>query len=210
MKLECVTTIVLCGLWAGLSGCKSHPARFYALAATCAQTQSALTVSVAVGPVSIPSAVDNPRIVLSVAQNELKPDEYNRWAAPLQEEIARTVAANLVMLLGTDRVTLATNTSGPIPDYRSSIEVDRFESMLGQQVTIEAAWTLRRTADGAVHTGRTIARGNVAGNEFRALAAAHSRALEQVSEDIARAVRDFDLSNSETEKTRPAQPTKDP
>lgn len=191
MKQDSFSMMVLCGLCACLSACKSHPARFYALTVTGTQTQSPLTVSVAVGPVSVPSAVDNPRIVLSVAQNELKPDEYNRWAAPLQEDIARTVVADLVMLLGTDRVTLATNTAGPVPDYRSSIEIDRFESMLGREVTIEAAWSVRRTADGAVHTGRTVAQQNVAGNEFRALAAAHSRAVERVSEDIAQAVRDF-------------------
>jgi uncharacterized protein len=191
MKRDGLSTMVLCGLCACLSGCKSHPARFYALTVTGTQTQSPLTVSVAVGPVFVPAAVDNPRIVLSVAQNELKPDEYNRWAAPLQEDIARTVAANLVMLLGTDRVTLATDTAGPVPDYRASIEIDRFESMLGQRVTIEAAWSVRRTADGAAHTGRTVAQQSVAGNEFRALAAAHSLAVGRVSKDIAQAVRDF-------------------
>jgi uncharacterized lipoprotein YmbA len=191
MKRDSLMTMVLCGLCACLSGCKSHPARFYALTVTSTPTQSPLTVSVAVGPVSVPAAVDNPRIVLSLAQNELRPDEYNRWAAPLQEDIARTVAANLVMLLGTDRVTLATNTAGPVPDYRSSIEIDRFESMLGQEVTIEAAWSVKRTVDGAVHAGRTIAHQNVAGNEFRALAAAHSLAVGRVSKDIAQAVRDF-------------------
>jgi uncharacterized protein len=181
--------LAACVTWAALSGCSSPPARFYALSATGAQTQAPLDVSVAVGPVTIPAAVDGPRMVLSVGPNELRPDEYNRWAAPLQDDILRTVAADLAMLLGTGRVTLSTNTSGSTPEYRASIEVERFESALGQSVTVEAVWSVRRSSDGAVQSGHSLARENVSGSDFGALAAAHSRAVLHLSEDIAAGLR---------------------
>ena len=182
-------TLGACITWAALSGCSSPPARFYALSVTGAQTQTPLDVSVAVGPVTIPAAVDGPRMVLNVGPNELRPDEYNRWAAPLQDDILRTVAANLTMLLGTARVTLSTNTSGSTPEYRASIEVERFESVLGQTVTVEAVWSVRRSSDGAVQSGRTAAHESVSGGGFGALAAAHSRAIAHLSENIAAGVR---------------------
>ena len=63
-------------------------------------------VSVAVGPVSVPAAVDRPQIVVSTGPNQVRLDEFNRWASPLQNNIARVVAENLVAMLGTPRVTL--------------------------------------------------------------------------------------------------------
>jgi uncharacterized lipoprotein YmbA len=181
-------TLALCVTCTAL-GCSSPPVRFYALSVTGTTTQAPLDVSVAVGPVTIPAAVDGSRIVLRVGPNELRPDEYNRWAAPLQDDILRTVAADLAMQLGTGRVSLSTNTSGSAPEYRASIEVERFESVLGQTATVEAEWTVRRSSDGAVQSGRIVAHEPVSGSGFGALAAAHSRAVQRLSGEIAAAVR---------------------
>lgn len=182
-------TAALLAVSAALNGCASPASHFYALAPASVQTATPLAISVAVGPVTIPAEVDTPKIVLSVSQYELRPDEYNRWAAPLQEEISRTVAADIANLLGTGRVTLSTNTAGPVAQYRASIEVERFESVLGQKATVEAEWAVTRATDGASLTGRTVAHEDVDGPGFRALAAAHSRAIERLSRDIADAVR---------------------
>ena len=127
----------------------------------------------------------------TVAQNEWRSDECNRWAAPLQVEIVRTVAANLSPLLGTGRETLSTNAAVSSLEYRASIELERFESVLGQAASVEAEWWVRRTADGVSRSCRTVAHENVNGSDFRALAAAHSRAIEHGSEDIVAAVRNL-------------------
>jgi hypothetical protein len=50
--------------------------------------------------------------------------------------------------------------------------------------------------DGRTETGRTSARENVEGSSFDALAAAHSRALERLSADIANAIRALDRGAS--------------
>jgi hypothetical protein len=48
---------------------------------------------------------------------------------------------------------------------------------------------VRKTAGGNTHSGRTVAHEAVQGDDFDALAAAHSRALAKLSGDIAAAIR---------------------
>jgi uncharacterized lipoprotein YmbA len=52
-------------------------------------------MSVAVGPVSVPAAVDCSQIVVTLGPNQVRVDEFNRWDAPLQNTIARVLAENL-------------------------------------------------------------------------------------------------------------------
>ena len=70
-----------------------------------------------------------------------------------------------------------------------TIDVQRFDSVPGESVLVDAVWAVRPTAGGEVRTGRTVAREAVSVKGFDALAAAHSRALAKVSEDIAAAIR---------------------
>ncbi|MDQ1277092.1 MAG: uncharacterized protein QG555_131, partial [Thermodesulfobacteriota bacterium] len=53
------------------------------------------TLTITVGPVSLPAAVDRPQLVLSVTPNQVAVDEFNRWASPLKGDIARVIAENL-------------------------------------------------------------------------------------------------------------------
>jgi uncharacterized lipoprotein YmbA len=69
------------------------------------------------------------------------------------------------------------------------LDVQRFESVQGQGATLEAVWTVRKTAGGEIRSGRTVARDSAQGPGFDALAAAHSQALAKMSGDIAAAIR---------------------
>lgn len=175
------------------AGCGTSPAaRFYTLSATPASAPAApaADVSVVVGPVTVPVAVDRPQIVVAVNTNQVLLDEFNRWASPLGSTIARVVAENLTTLLGTPRVGLSAQAlSAAGVDFRAAIEVQRFESALGEAATLDAVWTVSRDADGRARTGRTLAREAVPDKSYDALAAAHSRALARLSRDIADAVR---------------------
>jgi len=175
---------------AATAGCRtSAPARFYTLASTASTDGApAANYAVTVGPVSVPASVDRPQFVVQVAPNRVAVDEFNRWVAPLDESIARAVAGNLAVLLGTPRVATAPLANFD-PAYRVTIAVQRFDSIPGDAVVIEAVWTIRNVADGGTRSGRTVAREAVQGEGFEALAAAHSRALANVSGDIAAAIR---------------------
>ena len=63
---------------------------------------------------------------------------------------------------------------------------------LGEAAVLEAVWTVRRTKDGKTETGRTSVREKVDDNGYEALAAAHSRGVARLSQDIADAVRTLD------------------
>jgi uncharacterized lipoprotein YmbA len=171
------------------AGCSTAPSRFYALDSTAvADGTPAAHAAVMVGPVTVPAAVDRPEFVVRVAPNRDEVDEFNRWVAPLNDAIARAVAGDLVVLLGTPDV--ATETlANFIPDYRVTIDVQRFESIQGQAAIMEAVWNVRKTAGGQTRSGRTVAREPVQGQGFDALAAAHSHAIAKMSGDIAAAIR---------------------
>ena len=180
----------LYGLAVFLAGCGSSPAtHYYTLGAAAEPVGRRSSVSVAVGPISIPAVVDRPQFVVSTAPNQIGLDEFNQWASPLQNNIARVVVENLVALLGTPRVILNGDA-----EYRASIEVQRFESAPGEAAVLDAVWSVRRLKDGKTETGRTTAREAVQGRSYDALAAAHSRALARLSRDIADAVLAFDRS----------------
>jgi uncharacterized lipoprotein YmbA len=177
-------------------GCASAPSSFYTLSAIPAPTPAASpsTVSVAVSPVLVPAAVDRPQIVVSMGPNRVRLDEFNRWASPLQSNIARVVAENLVGLLGTARVATSPQTLSAEADYRVAIEVQAFESAPGEAATLDAVWAVRRARGGKSSTGRTTAREAAPEPGYEALAAAHSRALARLSRDIAEAVRVLERS----------------
>ena len=127
--------------------------------------------------------------MVQVATNRVQIDEFNRWAEPLNNNITRVVAGDLVALLGTTQVATAPLANFN-PAYRVSIDIQRFESVRGKSVLVEAVWVVHRaTAGGATCSGRTLASEPVSGDSFDALAAAHSRALAKVSADIAAVIQ---------------------
>ena len=171
------------------AGCASAPAKFYTLNSTAkGDGTSAANYAVAVGPVTVPAEVDRPQFTVQVAPNRVAVDEFNRWAAPLNENIARVIAGDLATLLGTPRVATGSLVSFN-PDYRVTVDIQKFESVPGKSVQIEAVWVVRKTAGGVSLSGRTIASWPVPDGSFDALAAAHSRALAKMSSDIAAAIR---------------------
>ena len=187
VTLACLTCAALA------AGCASSPpTRFYTLSATASPVATSSTLSIAVGPVSIPTMVDREEIVVSMGSNEVHLDELHRWAAPLAENLARTVAGNLVIVLGTPRVSLFPQKAAADAAYRVAIEVQRFESTPGRSVRLDATWTVRQMADGKSRTGRTDVTEASTSAGYDALAAAHSRAAERLSRDIGEAIRSFE------------------
>jgi uncharacterized protein len=188
------TIASVCLFVALAAGCASAPARFYRLSATAPPAPTTSTLSVVVGPVSVPAVVDRPQIVVSTGANQAALDESNRWASPLQDNLSRVIAENLVALLGTPRVTLSLQTSSADAGYRAVIEVQSFESTPGEAARLDAVWTVRRIKDGRTETGRTTVREAVQEKGYDALAAAHSRAVARLSQDIADAVQALERS----------------
>ncbi len=185
------TLAILCAV----AACGMSPtARFYTLDAVAVPDGApAASYSIAVGPVTVPAAVDRAQLVVQTAPNRVDFDEFNRWAAPLDDGIAAAVAQDLGTLLGTPNV--VAGAYPPInPAYRVRIDVQRFESTPGREVLVDAAWVVYGAKSKSTRSGRTAAREPVSGGELDGIAAAHSRALATVSADIAKAIRDDSAS----------------
>ena len=197
IRIPALCLLAISAVAAVLAGCASPVARFYTLSASASTVNvsassvaPASSLSISVGPVSVPAAVDRPEIVVTAGPNQVRLEEFDRWAAPLKNAISRAVAENLVAILGTPHVTQFPGASSADADYRVSIEVQRFDSSPGEAATLDAVWTLRRLKNGSSKTGRTSTREPVREPGYDGLAAAHSRALAQLSQDIADAVRE--------------------
>jgi uncharacterized lipoprotein YmbA len=193
---------VLCAAAIG-GGCTSPASHFYTLSQTATSTATPTVapsnLSLVVGPVSIPAALDLPQIVVSTGPNQVTLDEFNRWASPLQDNVSRVVAENLAVLLGTPHVSLFQTSLDANADYRVAIEIQGFESAPGEAATLNAVWIVRRIKDGKTQAGRTTVREPLSEKGFDALAAGHSRALGRMSQDIADAVLALDRAPRQSE-----------
>jgi len=175
---------------AGLAaGCGTTPdSAFYTLSAEAgAESARKSNISIAVGPVTVPEAVDRPQLVISTSGNRVKIEEFHRWAEPLKAEIPRVVATQLGRDLGTPRTAAFSDVALTDPDVRVLIDIQRFESRRGGDATVDALWTVRARGEKRI-TGRTVARES-AGDSYESLVAAHRRALATVSRAIAEAIR---------------------
>jgi uncharacterized lipoprotein YmbA len=182
--------LVLVALLAACSGAPKE--QFYTLSDSAGSGSAplpALEYGVAVGPVYVPDAVDRPQFVLRTQGAQVRIAEQVRWAEPLKEGIARAVATNLAHALNNARVSPRPYSEVGNADYRVIVDVQRFDSTLGESATLEVIWAVRRTKDGELQTGRVRLQERVSGGDYEALVAAHARALNAVSRDIADAIR---------------------
>lgn len=173
------------------SGCARSPiVTFYTMSALATETASATTAprGIAVGPVTVPDLVDRPQLVTRISANKVNILESHRWAEPLKSEIPRLLAENLARLMRPARVSTYDQSASRTADYRVVVDIQRFESVPGEGVTIEALWSVRREADGMVEKGQSLAREPADGTGYEALVTAHGRALATISKDMARAL----------------------
>jgi uncharacterized lipoprotein YmbA len=181
--------IALLAVWLG--GCGSSPTpSFYRLKpdATLTTLSAAVPLHVVVNPVTIPGLVDRPQIVVSLADNQVSPNEFQRWAEPLKGNIQRTIAGNLAVLLGSDRVSVYGTDSSDIPTWRVRVDVMQFDSVPGDTATIDALWTIWPPGIATPIIGHTFAREPAQGPGYDTLVAAHDHALASVSRDVAAAI----------------------
>ena len=111
----------------GLLGCASPPSRFHTLDAVAervAQPERPTTILVA--QVGIPPRVDRRQLVLGVGRVTI--EEFERWAAPLRDEIGRALALNLSRQLGASQVAAWPQNLIADPDLQVFADFARFES----------------------------------------------------------------------------------
>jgi uncharacterized lipoprotein YmbA len=183
-------------------GCgSSPPVRYYTLAADQSPAKAEVSdrpagaYAVAVGPVTVPAAVDRPQLVVQVAPNRVALLDDQRWAEPLNRGIPRAIASDLAGLLGVPTVMFPQDSLADVK-YRVAIEIRSFISVPSEAATVEASWTVFGPHD-AVKRGQLLAREPVKDGGYDALAAAHGRALMRISHEVAATIRSEETGRSE-------------
>ena len=184
-------------LLGGCAGSAGHE-NFFALndggvvlstTATSASAATAALPGIVVSAVTVPELIDRPQIVTRDAANRVVVSEQNLWAESVRSGIARTLATRLSRALAVAgkpaQVAAYPQTSIANPALRITVDVIRFDAVPNGEAVIDAVWSIRRTADGTVRTGRTVASSPIAGTNYDAIVRAWNEALVIVDRDIA-------------------------
>jgi uncharacterized lipoprotein YmbA len=188
---------ILVAAGAALVGCallapQPDRSRFFLLTplAPEADAPEPLPIALGLGPVTLPPYLLRGRLAVRVAPNQIAYSERDWWAEPLATNVARVLAYDLGLRLGSDDVVLFPWVPGTPLAYAVAVDVTRFEPDRTGTVALVAQVTVRdgRTADVLVvrDVDRTLAAGST---ETEAVVAAESQALAALGDEIAAAVR---------------------
>ncbi len=185
--------MLVAGLAALLAACGT-PAKlnYFTLTAQPSAAPSpaaARPLAIYVGPVTLPEAVDRPQMVVRVDANRVEIVDLDRWAEPLKTAVPRLVAETLARELGTANVMTSRQSATLAFDYRVALDVERFDFSASEGAIVDVLWTIRTAKSEVPRTGRSQAREAAGGAGAQSMAAAQSRALEQVAREIAAAIR---------------------
>jgi uncharacterized protein len=185
--------VLLLALAVCFSACggKSATSQFYVLSPLPQASLSAAAGPViGIFPVSMPDYLDRPQIVTRVSDNEIKLDEFSRWAEPLKESFTRALVQNLSNLLNTAKVIKTTESTGYPMGLQVGVEVVQFDGTLGGDVILIAKWGLFEAEGRRLLLAKKSSFKESTGTAtYEALVAAESRAVAALSREIAEAIK---------------------
>jgi uncharacterized protein len=183
------------------SGCAStEPSKFYTLTSIKIQdtiqehASQAERYTVAVGPITIPDYLDRPQIMTRSSTYEFHIAEFDRWAGSLKEDITRVVAENLSVMLSQDHIHVYPWKWGMTAKYQVLLDLMRFDAIPDGNIFLTAHWSIMdNEGTQKLITLETNIREKIQGQDYNAKVAAMSKALEDLSRNIAKAIKDAGL-----------------
>jgi uncharacterized protein len=185
-----------------LAGCASPASHFYTLSSgDDARTAAATSANhpawlIELAPVNVPPQVAKAQFVVQTDATQVKVLEQERWASMPGDEIRRALSGDLTRQLNTIDVYGSPHPDN-VPVYRVSVNVQRFESWPGSHALIDVVWSVRALDSQRVMTCHSVINEPV-GAGYDALVVGHRRAIDALSQSIARAVRGFTVQASPT------------
>lgn len=177
-----------------LAGCAkpAQQTRYYTLsdeeASLANPAALAESYRIAIGPATVPDALDRLQIVLRVPPNRLVISDQQLWSDALKREIPRVIAHEVAQQLPAARVAVHQQYSGQNAKYRVPIDVIRFESVEAKSITLTAEWRVLSRSGDILHEARSAYTEVVDSPGMVPLITAHRKALAALSHEIARAV----------------------
>jgi uncharacterized lipoprotein YmbA len=173
-----------------LGGCAtSPPAQYYTLAPLQPPDVKAASVpafTVALGPVITPDLLQRPQIATRTNENQVSFSDFHKWAGTLADETKRVLVVNLNVLLAGEHAAVTTDDMAVDPDYRVVVNINRFDGGPGGSVWLNAAWSLKEQKGKMTMAVRqSVIEEPVGGQGYPDLVSAQSRAIGQLSREIA-------------------------
>jgi hypothetical protein len=176
----CVTITAL------LAACGSSPAvKYYTLSPQATASNSTTALALKVGPAEFPRALARSQIVTRSGSTQVKVDEYNVWAAPLDHQFLRVLGDNLGAELGTHRIVVYPAEAAFPVDYRLLLDVLQFNGVKGDSVTLRVRWSILRPDGTAVDDGLFNKTQTANGNGYDGLVTAHSKLVAALGKTLA-------------------------
>ena len=177
-------------------GCgTSQPAHFYLLRAMSPDSDAGLSetkassLSLGLGPISLPKYLDRPQIVTRISSHEIDLAEFHKWGAPLKDNLVSVLHENLSKLLSTNRIVEYPWNRSHLPDYQLSLEVMQFDGTKNQEVSLSVRWRLAGDDGKRVLQEKTSQFSEIIqGSDYEDLVEAMSRMLALLSREIADAL----------------------
>ncbi|MCK5852256.1 membrane integrity-associated transporter subunit PqiC [bacterium] len=175
-----------------LGGCgTSRPSRFYTLnsmpippeKAELSDKQNRITVGIDLN--DIPAYLNKPQMTVRVSANELKLDEFNRWAETVKDSFPKIIADNFISILPTDKFIVFSRKGIISVDYQIIINVTRFDGAPGKSVSLITQWGIYDSKEDkllSAHTSDINVKVN--GDDFDSLVTAQSKAMELLSRQM--------------------------
>lgn len=137
---------LILGAAALLVGCAATAPHYYSLQAPAIATvpqdrKLAADYVISVQPVLIPEQLARPQIVVSASEGaEVVPLNTALWAGPLEAQIRDALAQALAQRLNVVDIGLAKSEGTPL--WKIYVDVQRFDSLYGQEVRQDIVWRL--------------------------------------------------------------------
>jgi uncharacterized protein len=132
-----------------MTACSSSPdIRYYTLSSE--PTSPSIAPATAHGPVGpyvfdavvIPDVLDRPQIVLRTSPNSVEILDYDRWAAPLPDQLQRVLAADLSARLGPNAVVAPGLPENLRAERRITVSILAFDPARRGESSLEASWVI--------------------------------------------------------------------
>ena len=173
-------------------GCASKSPNYYVLHSLQSQARGAPATearngpTIGVGPVKIPDYLDRPQMATRSTPSSLQFAEFDKWAEPLDKNVARILAENLSLLLATDRVLIFPWSGSIHVPYQVTVDLTRLDTTPDGKAVLVAAWSVfGKDGTKLLAMKRSSFTVPVQASGFDAMASAESRTVEEMSREIA-------------------------
>jgi len=168
-----------------LAACASQPDRFYTLSALpdSSPAPRSLPTTEVILSVSIPAVVDRRAMVLATSRDQVTILEHERWAAPLSDLLAQSLARDIERRRADVLVAERGLSSGSLP-VKIRIDVVQFSARRSGSATLEAHWRIVDARSKSDETGGEVFMAPITGDDYAAVARAFSVALSSLADRL--------------------------